>query len=443
MSNKKYRKSKVKLCGLYSDSSKLTQKDYSRARALFIVEGCASMQIFTVTSGAFLSGLVYLAGADTAIVAIIAALPTLMNVVQILSAVVFENRKSSKKIIVQMALLQRICLILILFIPLWQLDKNLQVIIIALLYSMAHFCGAFINTGANHWMFLLAQKSKLGRYLGLKDSAVLVASTAGALILGRILDSYRKAGSEIKGFQILGCIAILFCVIDFFCLSMIAEPENVTSDRELKLSSAFLMPVKDQAYRKVLLFFLIWNVAVNLAGPFFAIYMLHNLGLSYFYITLMNMVASAARMIASLIWGKIADEYSWDFVTFASILLLGIAYIGWSILSKGNYRYWLPIIQVLSGAAWGGIGISTFRLPFEHAPCRHRVSYAGFCSAMSGIAGFFAAMLGSAIVADRREIKAASVMVSTIQIVFLLSAIGIITCAFYSKKLKEKRKVME
>lgn len=48
--------------------------------------------------------------------------------------------------------------------------------------------------------------------------------------------------------------------------------------------------------------------------------MLENLGLSYFYITVMNMVASVARIAAANLWGKAADSYSWRLVTLGSIL---------------------------------------------------------------------------------------------------------------------------
>lgn len=68
-----------KLSHIFECSDHITEKQYRTSRALFILDGCASTQIFTVTSGAFLSGLAYLVGAGTALTGIIAALPTLMN----------------------------------------------------------------------------------------------------------------------------------------------------------------------------------------------------------------------------------------------------------------------------------------------------------------------------------------------------------------------------
>ena len=56
-----------KLSHIFECSDHITEKQYRTSRALFILDGCASTQIFTVTSGAFLSGLAYLVGAGTAL----------------------------------------------------------------------------------------------------------------------------------------------------------------------------------------------------------------------------------------------------------------------------------------------------------------------------------------------------------------------------------------
>ena len=324
---------------IFECSDHITEKQYRNSRTLFILDGCASTQIFTVTSGAFLSGLAYLVGAGTALTGVIAALPTLMNTVQIFSSVIYENRTGSKRITVELALIQRLCLIMMLFVPTFMLGTKISVAMIAVLYSSAHFCGAFINTGANNWLISLVKNEQLGRYLGLKDSLTLVASTGGSLILSKILDAYRFTDREIMGFRVIGTLCVCICVIDIICLTLIREPKNVKHIDPLNIRKAIQMPLMDQNYHNVLIFFLLWSIASNFASPFFSIYMLENLELSYFYITSMNMVASVVRIVASNLWGRFADSCSWKLVTLGSIYMLGLAYIGWGLLTKENCSY--------------------------------------------------------------------------------------------------------
>lgn len=423
---------------LFTCPEQLTEQQYRTGRALFILDSCAAAQLFNVTSGAFLSGLAYLSGAGTALTGIIAALPTLMNTVQIFSSVVYENCSGSKRITVRFALLQRLCLLMLLFVPTLMLPSKIAVILIALLYSGAHFFGAFINTGANNWLMSLVNKDHLGRYLGLKDSMTLVAATGGSLLLSKMLDAYRSAGLEVTGFRTIGILCIGFCIIDITCLSLIREPVNETQPEPLHIRQAIQMPLMDREYRRILIFFLLWGIGSNLAAPFFSIYMLEHLGLSYFYITVMNMVASVARIVAANLWGKAADTHSWRAVTFGSVFMLGAGYVGWGFLTKENAGFWLPVIQAACGAAWGGINIATFRMQFSFAPSGHRVSYVSFCSTMVGFVGFLSAMAGSALVAWTDGMKVLNTPVSNMQLVFVLSALITMVCAIYSCKIKEK-----
>ena len=72
-----------KLSHIFECSDHITEKQYRTSRALFIPRW---MRFHTDFYGYFrriLSGLAYLVGAGTALTGIIAALPTLMNTIQI------------------------------------------------------------------------------------------------------------------------------------------------------------------------------------------------------------------------------------------------------------------------------------------------------------------------------------------------------------------------
>ena len=69
----------------------------------------------------------------------------------------------------------------------------------------------------------------------------------------------------------------------------------------------------------------------------------------------------------------------------------------------------------MSGAAWGGINIATFRMQFAFAPVEHRISYVSFCSTMVGFVGFFSSMLGSAFVAWAENIRILNIRMDTMQ----------------------------
>lgn len=69
---------------------------------------------------------------------------------------------------------------MMLFVPTLMLGARISVAVIAVLYSCAHFCGAFINTGANNWLISLVKKNGWEDISDWKDSMTLVASTGGS-----------------------------------------------------------------------------------------------------------------------------------------------------------------------------------------------------------------------------------------------------------------------
>ena len=358
---------------IFECSDHITEKQYRNSRTLFILDGCASTQIFTVTSGAFLSGLAYLVGAGTALTGVIAALPTLMNTVQIFSSVIYENRTGSKRITVEFALIQRLCLIMMLFVPTFMLGTKISVAMIAVLYSSAHFCGAFINTGANNWLISLVKNEQLGRYLGLKDSLTLVASTGGSLILSKILDAYRFTDREIMGFRVIGTLCVCICVIDIICLTLIREPKNVKHIDPLNIRKAIQMPLMDQNYHNVLIFFLLWSIASELCEPIFFYLYVGESGafLFLYYLHEYGCIGGTYSCVKSM--GKIRRQ-----------LFLEAGY-AWINIYAGTCIYWLGAadkrkLQLLAANRTGCERCSLGWHQYRHIPdavclCTGRASY--------------------------------------------------------------------
>lgn len=412
-------------------------RDQKRGQILFVADGCASIQLFTVTSGVFLSGILYLVGASTAVIGIIVTIPVLMNVVQVFSSIIYENRNKSKRFIVGNAIIQRICMISILFVPLLEVRNTVKIMIIVLLYSVAHFCGALINTGASNWMISIVNENFLGRFLGIRDALTLIASMVGGLAFSKILDAYKVQNAELIGFMVIGLLVIFFGIIDLTCLSLIKEPVSKEKKEKIRLRDVVLIPLRDKRYQKILIFFGAWSIFTNFAAPFFSVYMLKNLELSYFYITAVGMIASVSRILTAVLWGKIADEKSWNFVMVVSIIMMGLTYLGWAAITKENYLYMMPLVQCINGVASGGVNISMFCLPFQMADIKHRVSYVSLCSAISGIIGFLTSMSAAKLIMNVNSITIKTVSISNIQLIFILSAIGILVSAFYAKNLRK------
>ncbi len=404
---------------------------FEKSRNLFIVDGSCANAVFTLTTGAFLSGFASSMGASPQLIGIIAALPTLLNVTQVFSSLVFENRTSKKNMVATMALLNRLLLAFMFFIPVLVENKAVRLLCLTVMYAVAYFFNSFIGTAAGNWLLSLVSKRDAGKYLGKRDSISLAVVTVVSLAMGRMLDSFRESGREQIGFIIIGVVVFGFALLNFYSLSNIKEPEEPLKEKKTSFKEVVEKPLKDKKFRKVIGFYTLWNVALNVAGPFFSIYMVVNLKLDYFYIVTVTLLSSIARVVASVIWGKLADKISWLWVTRCSIGLLGIVHASWMLLTPSTCIIMMPFLQIASGIAWGGIAISTFNIQYAYAPVESRVSYVSLNTAITGLCGFLATLVGSGLLSVLKEIDASILMIGTTQQLFLISGIGMGLCVVY------------
>src|SRR5690606_1183874 len=66
-------------------------------------------------------------------------------------------------------------------------------------------------------------------------------------------------------------------------------------------------PLRDLNFRKLLLFNSAWAFSLNLATPFFTVYMLKALGLSLSMVIVLSIVSQVSSILFLRIWGKYSD----------------------------------------------------------------------------------------------------------------------------------------
>lgn len=419
----------------YFGDTVMTDADYLKGRKLFIAEGCCANGIVTLTTGAFLSGYASYLGADDSLNGIIGSIPVLLCTLQMFSSVVFENLRQKKFLIAFFALIHRLLLSSIFFVPLVVEGNSARLAAVVSIYVVAHFFGAFIGTGTGSWLLSLVPDTIRGTYLGRKDAFAFAFTTVLSLVCGRILDWLRGGHQDLLGYYVIGLFVLSIAFTDFWCLSSIREPAQETHRRSLK--AAVIDPLFDREYRKVIGLYMFWNLALQVAGPFFSVYMVTGLSLDYTYITFLGLIASSVRVVAACFWGRLADATSWLYAARCSMLLLGVVHASWLFMTPSTCLILQPVLQALSGAAWGGISIAVFSLQYQYAPADKRVSYVSANSSYAGLCGFFATLLGASLLEVLPEIKIGGFTVTGMQLLFLLSGSLIIGCVRYMRRLQK------
>jgi MFS family permease len=418
---------------VYFNPNPLNRKDYEKGRRLFLFEGCFAVGVFSLTSGAFLAGLANYMGASDEFNGIIGAIPVFAGVVQIFSGLVFEKLEKRKFLVSILCLSFRLLLGLMFFIPFIFKGVNTRLVMLAGTYGLAYLFASFISPPANNWLVSLTPDHIRGKYLAKKDAYSLGFLTILTLIVGKILDIFRQAYNEKMGFVFMGFIVMAMAVSNFYFLSSIKEPKVEVSGSNLKLKDIFLKPLSDKKFRLVIVLFVLWNIGLQIAGPFFAVYMVTNLKLSYSYIMLMGVLSNIIRIFIVPQWGKLADNKSWITCTKYSIGLLAIAHITWMLVNHSTAWLLVPILHIAGGIAWGGINMALFNIQFLYSPKEGRTVYLGVNAAVGGLLGFLSTLIGSTIIGllQGKNFELGIFSIGNMQIIFAMSGILLGLCTLY------------
>jgi MFS family permease len=416
----------------FSDTP-LNEKDYTRSRNFSILEGCTARTVFNLTSGAFLAGFANFLGADDSFNGIIGALPVLAGVIQLFSPMFFEKMEKRKLQITILNFLHRFLLGLMVFIPFIAAGRVSRLFLLAGVYFMAYLCVSFANPATSGMLIDLTPENIRGRYFGVRESYLMAVGIALTLIMGVVMDAFKDGGNQYGGFIVMFSLVLLMSVGNFIFWSNIKEPHIKRKKMELGLRQIVTIPLKDKGFRKIVILFVLWNVGVQVGGPFFSVYMVTGLKLNYTYIMIMSMLGTLTNVFLVRVWGRIADQRSWVFVIKYSILLLGITHFSWFFVNPSTAHFIIPLLHVTGGAAWAGIGISTFNIQFKFSPEEGRTMYIGFNAALGGIMGFAGTVAGSVllVVFSKLDLNLSGFTIGGMQIILSTSGVLLALCAGY------------
>lgn len=426
--------------GIYFSNEPLTEKDYGISRNFSIAEGASARTILTLTSGAFLAGFASYLGSGDSFNGIIGAIPVLVGIVQLVSPIIFEKMEKRKWLVVLLNLMHRLLLGFMVFIPFIAKGQTARLALVAVIYLISYMAVSFASPASAGWLIDLTPDSIRGRYLSIRESYAFGAATVLALITGRVLDIFKDGGNEYGGFIVMFGFIFVLALGNFVMMSLMKEPPVKRNKSELSLRKIITIPLKDLRFRKIVILFIFWNIGLQIAAPFFAVYMVTGLKLNYTYIMAVGMLGNLTNTLLVRLWGKMADRKSWLFVINLSILILAFTHFSWFFVNKSTALVLVPLLHITGGIAWAGIGISTFNIQFIYSPEEGRTVYIGFNAALGGLVGFLSTLAGSLLVLvfEYYKVSFYGFTIGNMQIIFALSGILLAVCAAYIYKFIPK-----
>src|SRR4030042_406006 len=373
--------------------------------------------------------------ASNIVISLLASVPDLLASIFQLSAIkANEVFKSRKPLIFVSMFLQALLWLPLMMIP--KLMKNgasgTVVLGFMVLISML---GYFVSPLWRGMMGDLVAEHERGGFFAKRNQIIAVVGFVSTFAAGWILQHYSVTES-LKGFTILFVVAFIARAFSALFLLLMYEKKTYKSSpvfprKDSFTLISFLKNLKSSDYGRFVLFVCIFRITISLASPFFVVYELTYLKFSY----LQFPIFSAAEILASLLllgfWGRMNDNQGSKMVMLIPGLLITLIPLLYII--NPNF-YFLLIVSLLSGAAWGGFNLAVSNFMFDASTPDNRVKYVAYFNLLHGIAIFLGATTGGLL------LKLLGDNVSSIKALFIISGLARLGVAlFLFPTLREMR----
>jgi len=350
----------------------LTEQELRRGLRQVIKDGMASQAMATLTGGAFLTALALRLGANNAIIGLLAAIPFIAQLTQIPALFLVEWYRRRRTICVWASAISRAAWLVVAFAPLI-FPSNLQIRVLLWSVTVHSVLAAVSSVSWNSWIRDLIPEEMLGRFF----SRRMIFTTSVAIILsflgGYFLDFWNQRFPEkdLFGYSVLYFFGFFFGIVGVYFLSTIPDVPMPPYAEPVRLRTLF-RPFADNNFRKLLHFSSLWNFAINLATPFFVVYMLQRLGLPMTFIIVLQILSQLVSMVFLSIWGKLADAFSNKSVLAVSAPLYIGAIVSWSFTTlPEKHLLTVPLlvaIHIAMGASQAGVTLATGNIGLKLSP---------------------------------------------------------------------------
>ena len=176
------------------------------------------------------------------------------------------------------------------------------------------------------------------------------------------------------------------------------------------------------------------SFAVNIAGPYFTLYELRDLGMSYFTFVVLEAVSAVATLLAVTHWGRTADRIGNRRILLLTSLLIPFVPLLW--IPSSNLVY-LGVIQVFSGLAWAGFNLCSINYLFDATHEGNRTRYLSYFNAGMGLTAGMGALVGGYILHMLPSLHGSAILC-----LFLISGLlRLVISLAFMPRVKEVRKV--
>jgi MFS family permease len=325
------------------------------------------------------------------------SLPFIVNIAQPFFTAVATKFGHRKAISVGFSWVVAVLWVLIVWLPLLPIPwvrEHLATSFVALA-ALATLVAAPPAITWMNWMSDLVPEEMRGRFFGRRNMICGATGLLATLLGGFYLDLFKESSVEglALAFAAMFSVGFVFRAIGLYYAGRIPDPGTKERGGLGQMFRDLGGVMRDGNFLIYVAFASAFNFCMNLAAPFYFLYMTEYLGMNVGTVTLLGCIAGVGSMISFAAWGKLSDRFGHKAVLIASGLMWLTPSLLWLATAPHRWKF-LYAIFFVGGLTSAGFLLSTFNLLLKLVRAEAKTTYISTYVSFTSIAAAFAPNLG-------------------------------------------------
>ena len=371
---------------------------YPRSRWAYIAECAFEYFVALLVADPFITKLLKHLEFDDATIGIIQSLISVAFLFQLASIFVVQRITNVKKVAAAVHGIAQMLFMCIYLVPFMPFAKEYRMIVVIACLLLGYFGNYLVTSIIFRWGNSYVDPHKRARFAATKEMISLLSGVVVMFAMSYIFDRFEESGAIKTGFIFVAIVMTVVCAIDFGCLLLmknrISEPPK--KGEIVPLGKVLKILFSNKGFVCVVILTILWQSAHYMTLGFMGSYKQGELGMTVFWVQIINIAGQMARFAVSRPFGRYTDKRS-----YAKGITLGLAVaaVGFLInVFTSPELWWLVVVfTILNNMAMAGLSQNLLNIVYNFVDEKYFIQASAIKNSVGGICGFLVALLGGAI----------------------------------------------
>ena len=317
--------------------------------------------------------------------------PLLGSLAQFVGLYLTERYNDRRLIICTGVWFQAFTLSLLALLPLILPFLTAPYVLLVALICIYHATG---NMGTPAWHSLVGElipQSIRINFLAHRNSRVAIYTFMAYAIGGIILDRTEHWSRLTCGYATIFALAAFGRFLSFAALARHENPNYNYKRRNIFSLKPVWQTVSATSYGRFIMFFCLIHFGANIAGPYFGLYLLRDLEMSYLNYTILIGIQVFCQFLSLRFWAWLGKDIGTTKLLVLSGYAVSILPFLWIFSADMSY---LMVVQIFSGVFWAGFNLASQNYLFKNLATDVRAQISAYQLVLNALFVFLGSSLG-------------------------------------------------